>query len=80
MDDKGKNVAWFTPKEVLEKVYANKISMGFLLAQCKKGEIPCTRMGSGKRQLILIPAAFVLDKLEEAYGKGNPVIEKVLYA
>lgn len=73
-------VVWFTPKEVLEKVYGNKISMGFLLSQCKSGQIPCQRMGTGKRGLILIPAAFVQSQLEEALGKDNPMIQEIMYA
>ena len=72
-------VAWFTPKEVLEKVYGNKISMGFLLAQCKNGQIPCQRMGTGKRGLILIPAAFVQSQLEAALGKDNPMVQEIMY-
>ena len=75
-----KEIAWFTPKEVLEKVYDNKISMGFLLAQCNKGIIPCKRMGTGKRKIILIPATFVRAQLEEAFGKDSPVLQEVMYA
>jgi len=71
---------WFTPAEVLEKVYNNKISMGFLLHQCKTGQIPCQRMGSGKRGLILIPAAFVQSQLEAALGKDNPMVQEIMYA
>ncbi len=71
---------WFTPAEVLEKVYNNKISMGFLLNQCKNGQIPCQRMGTGKRGLILIPASFVQSQLEAALGKGNPAIQEIMYA
>lgn len=72
--------AWYTPAEVLEKVYNNKISMGFLLKQCKTGQIPCQRMGSGKRGLILIPAAFVQSQLEAALGKDNPMVQEIMYA
>lgn len=80
MEKHKKDIGWFTPKEVLEKVYSNKISMGFLLAQCNNGEIPCKRMGTGRRKLILIPEAFVRKQLEDAFGKDNPVVEKVMYA
>lgn len=72
--------AWYTPQEVLEKVYSNKISMGFLLKQCHNGAIPCKFLGTGKRGLILIPAAFVQSQLEEAFGKDNPVIQEIMYA
>ena len=71
---------WFTPAEVLEKVYNNKISMGFLLNQCKNGQIPCQRMGTGKRGLILIPASFVQSQLEAALGEGNPAVQEIMYA
>lgn len=71
---------WFTPTEVLQKVYGNKISMGFLLNQCKSGKIPCQRLGTGKRCLILIPASFVQAQLEEALGKGNPAVQEIMYA
>ena len=52
----------------------------FLLSQCKSGQIPCQRMGTGKRGLILIPAAFVQSQLEEALGKDNPMIQEIMYA
>lgn len=74
-----KDVGWFTPKEVIDKVYGNKISMGLLVSQCNNGQIPCERMGTGKRRLILIPAFFVREQLEKAFGKNNPIIEKIMY-
>ena len=73
-----KAAGWFTPKEVIDKVYGNKISMGLLVSQCNNGQIPCERMGTGKRRLILIPAYFVKEQLEKAYGKNNPIIDKLM--